>query len=283
MDIVYLDGRYLPHDEAFVSVDDRGFLLGDACYEATAVHRGRPLLLDRHLQRLGDALVELRIDFDAGRLADVHTELIRRNRLHDSEFAMVYMQVTRGAAPRAHAFPDHTSPTVYAYTTPLTRATQAEFEAGSSAITFPDLRWSMPRIKTTGLLANVLAQQAAVEAGAVDVVLHRDGIVTEGAHNNIFIANDDRLVTAPADDLILPGVIRGCVVELARADGITVDEAHFTLDDLFAADEVFFTGTTTEIRPTTTIDGRRIGTGTPGPLTRRVKAQYDAAFDSWHR
>jgi len=283
MDTVYLNGDYLAHDEAFVSVDDRGFIFGDACYEAIVAHQGRFLLVDRHLRRLRSALAEIRIDFDAREIEELLPELIRRNSLDNADFAMVYVQVTRGVAPRAHAFPDPTtSPTVYAYAAQLTRATEAEFEAGSTAVTFPDLRWLMPRIKTTGLLPNVLAQEAAAQAGAVDVVLHRDGVVTEGAHNNIFIVKDACLITAPADDMILPGVIRGCVIEMAREAGITVEEAHFTLEDLFSADEMFFSGTTTEIRPTVIVDGRRIGTGAPGPLTRRVRSLYDAAFGSWH-
>jgi D-alanine transaminase len=283
MDTVYLNGDYVAHDEAFVSVDDRGFIFADACYEAIAAYQGRFLLLDLHLQRLQHALAEVRIEFDTREIEEVLTELIRRNSLDSADFAMVYVQVTRGIAPRAHAFPDPTtSPTVYAYATPLTRATETEFEVGSSAVTFPDLRWMMPRIKTTGLLANVLAQETAAQAGAIDVVLHRDGVVTEGAHNNIFIARGGRLITAPADDLILPGVIRGVVIEMARQDGMTVEEVRFTLDDLFDADEVFFTGTTTEIRPTVTVDGRSIGTGRPGPVTRRIRSLYDAAFTSWH-
>ena len=279
MDIVYLDGEYLPHDEAFVSVDDRGFLLGDACYEATATYHGRCAFLDRHLARLADGLAAIRIEFDVAALVPVHEELIRRNRLADAELAMIYVQVTRGVAPRSHAFPiDAITPTVYAATKTLSASTTA-FDRGTSAITHPDLRWLLPRIKATGLLANVLAQQAATEAGVTDVVLHRDGVVTEGAHNNIFIVDDNRLITAPADDLILAGVTRAVVIDLARAAGISVDERRIELDELFAADEVFFTGTTTEIRPTVTIDNHPIGSGRPGPVTRRVRSLYTAALE----
>ncbi len=280
MDTVYLNGEYLPHDKAFVSVDDRGFLLGDACYEATAIHHGRCAFLDRHLARLADGLAEIRIEFDVTALVPVHDELIRRNRLADASLAMIYLQVTRGVAPRTHAFPiDAVTPTVYAATKTLSAATPADFDRGSSAITHPDLRWLLPRIKATGLLPNVLAQQAATEAGVTDVVLHRDGVVTEGAHNNIFIVNDNRLITAPADDLVLAGVTRAVVIDLARAAGIPVDERRIELDELFAADEVFLTGTTTEIRPTVTIDDRPIGSGRPGPVTRRVHSLYTAALD----
>lgn len=279
MSIVYLDGRYVPADRAVVSVDDRGFLFGDACYEATPVYRGRCFLLDEHLARLQEGLDTIRVRFDAETLRHVHAELIHRNGAAAHDLARVYVQVTRGVAPRVHQFPgDDVRPTVYVQVSAVTRATDADFRRGVAAITHPDQRWSLPRIKTTGLLANVLARQAAADAGAVDVVMHRDGFATEGAHNNLFVVRSGRLVTPPADDQILNGVTRRVVIDEARAAGIAVDERSIPLSEVFDADEVFFTGTTTEVRATTSLDGNVIGTGGAGPVTTRVRDLYLAAI-----
>ena len=271
MSVVYLNGAFMPVGEAFVSVEDRGFLFGDACYEATAVYRGSCFRLDDHLTRLQEGLDAIRVPFDAGSMREVHGELIERNGLAECEFGRVYVQITRGVAARTHEFPSpHVVPTVYAQAKEVSRATEEEFRRGSAAITHPDMRWSLPRIKSTGLLPNVLAKQAAIEAGAVDVVLHRDGFATEGAHNNLFVVIDGHLVTPPADDTILNGVTRRVVIEIASAAGIDVVERSITLAEVFDAEEVFFTGTTTEVRATVTLDGRRIGTGVAGLVTTRV-------------
>jgi len=265
---VYLNGSFVPMSEAFVSVNDRGFLLGDACYEATAYYNGSAFHLDRHLERLASSLGAIKLDFDVDTLTEVHAQLIERNQLGTEPMAMVYVQVTRGVAPRTHAFPkESVSPTVYAFAKPVPYLPDGEHPKPVAAISHPDLRWMMPRVKSTGLLPNVLAKQAAEEAGAVDVVLHRDGVVTEGAHNNVFFVSEGELFTPPADDLILRGVTRDVVIELAKQNGFVVHERSVSLAEVDNADELFFTGTTSEVRPATTLDGQMIGTGDVGPVT----------------
>jgi D-alanine transaminase len=272
---IYLNGEYVPAASATVSIDDRGFLFADACYEVTACFGGRLLALDRHLVRLQRGLDELRIEFDVESLVPVHEELIVRNGLVDVTAGSVYVHVTRGVAPRDHAFPAAATPTVLA----RTRSTPTRPEtatAGTRAITHPDIRWGRVDIKTTSLLPNVLAQQWAVDAGVGDVILHRDGVVTEGSHTNVLGVIDGVLVTAPADHRILPGITRGLVLELAVADGIDVAERTWTLDELFAADEVFMTSTNSGVRPIVEIDGRPVASGRRGPVTERLQALYGA-------
>ena len=281
MGIVYLNGKYLENHDAFVSVDDRGFLFADACYEATPSYGGHFLLLGRHLDRLQTGLDVLRIGFDTADLRSVHHELLERNGLSDVELALVYTQVTRGVAPRGHAFPTgDTPPTVYAFAREMKRATDDDFERGTAAITRPDIRWHRTDIKTTGLLPNVLAQQAAVEAGVKDVVFHRDGIVTEGTLNNIFVVISGVLTTAPADNQILHGITRQLIIDLALKSSIAMLERHYTIDELMDADEVFFSGSTTEIRPTVAVDGQPIGDGSPGTVTRQIRDLFNEFIES---
>ncbi len=244
-------------------------------YEATPVYSGRAFLIERHLARLQTGLDAISIDFDTSPLAEVGEELVARNEIEDAEFAVFYVQVTRGAAPRTHAFPTPpVSPTVYAFVKPLQRATREAWDLGYTAITVPDQRWSRADIKATALLPNVLAQQAAVEAGVTDAIFIREGMAMEGTHNNVFAVLGGVVATAPATHHILHGVTRKFLLEVADELGLPVQERSVSLDELYAADEVFFTGTTTEVRPTVSIDGQRIGDGVPGPITRRLWEAY---------
>lgn len=272
--VLYLNGEFVPADTATVSVNDRGFLFADGCYEVTVAVEACLVALDRHLARLQRTLDTLRIGLDAESLAPIHHELIVRNGLENASLASVYVQVTRGVARRTHAFPVGVPPTVLVRAQEIAGPSLDAVEHGSRAITSPDIRWGRVDLKTIGLLPNVLAEQAAIEAGADDVILHRDGVVTEGSHTNVFGVSDGALVTAPTDHRILPGVVRGIVVEAARADGIVVDEREWTLDELSAADEVFMTSTTAGARPIAEIDGRPVGAGTRGPVTARVQRRY---------
>jgi D-alanine transaminase len=269
MSIVYLNGDYLPATEARVSVNDRGFLFSDGVYEVTPAYRGRLFRMERHLARIRRGLGELRIDFDPGGLVRVHDRLLEENKLSEREIAYVYVQVTRGVAPRAHAFPSpDVPPTVYAFAREHQRPARAAWEEGFRAVTVPDRRWARVDIKTVGLLPNVLAQQAAVEAGASDALFVRDGIAIEGAHSNFFAVLEGTLVTHPTTNVILPGITREYVLELARRLEVPVEERPIQIEELWDADEAFFTGTTTEIRPTVRVDQRTIGAGRPGPVTR---------------
>ena len=276
--IVYLNGDYLPIAEAVVSVEDRGFLFADAVYEAAPAYNGRCFLIERHLARLAWGLRTLRIEADVTPLGDVGDELMARNDLLDAEFSVFYMQVTRGTAPRTHAFPRApVPPTVYAFAKELVRTTPERWERGFAAITVPDQRWARADIKTTGLLPNVLAQQAAVEAEVEDAIFIREGMVLEGTHNNVFAVIDGEVTTAPATNHILHGVTRAFALELCEELGIRARERAFTVDELRGAEEIFFTGTTTEVRPTVELDGRTVGSGRPGEITRALSEAYRRA------
>jgi D-alanine transaminase len=280
MSTVYLDGAYVPKDDAKVSVDDRGFLFGDGVYEVTPCYGGVPFLLDRHLDRLRSGLGWMRIDFDVAGLEDVFRTLLAENDLTGAETSLVYTQVTRGVAPRAHPFPSEpVEPTVYAFAKAWTRPGPGRWEQGFRAITVPDLRWARVNVKTIALLPNVLAYQAGVEAGVDDVIQVRDGIALEGAHNNLFAVLDGTLVTHPLTNVVLPGVTRGLVLELARRNGIPVEERPIAVEELPTADELFFTGTTSEIKPTVEVDGRPVGAGRIGPVTKMLHEAFHREVD----
>ncbi|MGH7482823.1 MAG: aminotransferase class IV [Longimicrobiales bacterium] len=271
--IVYLDGAYLPHDEARVAVDDRGFLFGDGVYEVIRVRAGRPVAMTEHLQRMTEGLAALRIELeDPGSLATVAARLLEQNRLLDGDVT-IYIQVTRGSAPRRHAFPD-CEPTVYARAAPYTPHPDSFFTDGVAAITVGDDRWARCDIKSTSLLANVLANQRAHEAGAFEALFVRDGVVIEGSHSNLFAVFDGQLVTYPASNYILDGITRRQVFGFAARLGILAREGLIPLDRLWHAEELFLSGTTTEIMPIVRVDGRKILDGEPGPVTQKLLREY---------
>ena len=275
MSTVYLNGEYLPRSEAKISVDDRGFLFADGVYEVTSFYEGVPFYLDRHFARLRRGLDWMRIDVDFAELEELHRQLIVKNGLEDAETALVYLQITRGVAPRSHPFPDPpVAPTVYAYASAFSRLADEEWERGARAITVPDRRWSRVDVKTIALLPNVFAYQAAKDAGVMDALQVKDGVAIEGAHTNFFAVFDGVLVTHPATNRILPGISRSVVLELARENDVPVVERPIEVEELGVADELFFTGTTVEVRPTVEVDGRPVGDGRPGPVTRGLARAF---------
>ena len=274
MSVVFLNGEFVPQDEARVSVNDRGFVLADGIYEVTPAYRGTFFRLGEHLSRMRAGLKALRIGFDPSALPDIHEELLERNGLAGEPVSYVYVQVTRGVAPRTHAFPKQpVPPTVYAFANRFERPDRDTWERGFEAVTVPDRRWTRVDIKSIALLPNALAQQAAVDAGAQHAILVRDGVAIEGAHSNFFAVLDGTVVTHPKSNLILPGITRDLVLDLARQAGLPTEEAPIQLEDLERADELFFTGTTTEVSPCVRVDGRPIGDGTVGAVSRTL---YDA-------
>lgn len=277
MGIVYLRGEYLPADEAKVPVNDRGFLFADGVYEVTPAYRGRLFRWDRHLARMRRGLADIAIDFDAASLREVKEELLARNGLTGVPVAYVYIQVSRGVAPRTHAFPDPpVVPTVYGFANQYHRPSMDRWLQGFDAVTVPDQRWARCDIKAIALLPNVLAQQAAADAGVTDAIFVRDGMALEGSHANLFAVFDGVLTTSPRSNYILHGVTRDFVIELAGALGIPVEERAFTLSEMYAADEVFLSGTTTEVRPSVKVDGRKIGDGCVGPVARALFERFRA-------
>ena len=275
MSTVYLNGSFVAKGDAKVSVEDRGFLLGDGVYEVASFYQGVPLCMDRHLARLERSLAELRIDFDIAGLEEVLRKLISVNDLEDADRSLVYLQVTRGVAPRTHYFPDgKVSPTVYAYAKAWSRPTDDEWDRGFTAITVPDERWMRVDIKTICLLPNGLAYQDAREAGVDDAILVRDGTAIEGTHQNFWGVFGGTVVTHPESHLILSGITRGVVLEVAEELGLPVEERAIPVEDLAVADELFFTGTTGEVRPCVEVDGVAVGEGRTGPVTRALSEGF---------
>jgi len=278
MTTVYLNGEFIPKERATISVEDRGFIFGDGIYEVVRVIDGRIFEWGAHAARLARGLSGIRIPLDASSieaLKGVCERLVSDNGLADGE-ATVYMQVSRGAAPRTHHFPPPgTRPTVYASASRFV-VPRDQREAGVRAITFPDFRWLRCDLKTVNLLGAVLARQAATEAGAYEAVLLRDGIVTEGAATNVFAVVDGVLRTHPLGNLVLPGITRQVLVELMKENGIALVEKPVTQSELLRATEVFLCGTTTDVNPVIALDAKPVGSGTPGPVTRRVQALLDS-------
>lgn len=275
MTTVYLNGEYIPKCEARISVEDRGFMLADGVYEVTCCYDGVPFYLDRHLERLRRGLAMMRIPFDAEVMDEVSGQLIARNGLDKVPTSLVYLQITRGVAPRTHAFPkEPVTPTVYAHAKAWERQTPEQWSEGCHAATVPDRRWGRVDIKTICLLPNVLGVQAAVDAGADHAIMVKDGVAIEGAMHNFWAVVDGTVVTHPLTQGILPGITRGVVLEVARENGIPVDERPIQVEELATAEEFFFTGTTAEVRPCTRVDGRIVGDGKAGPVTRALSRAF---------
>ncbi|MDH3208340.1 MAG: D-amino acid aminotransferase [Gemmatimonadota bacterium] len=271
MSTVYLNGAFVPKADAKVSVDDRGFLLGDGVYEVAPFYQGVPLCMDRHLARLERSLAGLRIDYDIAGLEVVLQKLIEVNELESADRALVYLQITRGVAPRTHYFPEGpVEPTVYAFAKAWSRPPEDAWSRGFTAITVPDRRWMRVDIKSICLLPNGLAYQDAREAGVDDAILVRDGVAIEGTHQNFWGVIGGTVVTHPESNLVLSGITRGVVLEVACDLGIPVQERAIQVEELRDAEELFFTGTTAEVRPCVEVDGRQVGKGGAGPVTRRL-------------
>jgi D-alanine transaminase len=279
---VYLNGAFVERERALVSVDDRGFVFGDGVYEVTRAIEGHLFEIDRHLRRLRANLDALRLavtDAELASLGEAWETLLDRNELGDGQ-ALVYCQVTRGVAPRAHPFPPAgTKPTVYASATAFTPPAAVRAR-GARGITVPDHRWARCNIKTVTLLPNVLARQQAAEAGAEEAFFVRDGVIVEGAASNLFAVIDGAVRTHALSPYILPGVTRDVVLEIARAEGLLVHERPIFVEDISRATELFLTGTATDVMPIATLDGRAIGSGKPGPIAMRL---YQALMERMAR
>ncbi len=265
------------YQDATIHPDDRGYYFGDGIYEVFRIYNGRLFQEDAHLVRLARSAAELRIPLPYG-LPEITGLLYKLLDEDPVEEGILYMQITRGATPRGHAFPpEGTQPVLTAYCKPLPR-NRDKITGGIRIVSVPDIRWLRCDIKTLNLLGNVLAKQEAVERGADEAVLHRSGTVTECSSSNIMMVKDRTLWTHPADNLILPGITRQVVLEQARTLGIPVQEAAFTLEELYSADEVLITGTTTEVTPVILIDETPIAGGQPGPITRQLQREYQTLF-----
>ncbi|MEI6557023.1 MAG: D-amino-acid transaminase [Rhodospirillaceae bacterium] len=275
--LAYVNGRYLPHAEARVPVEDRGYQFADGVYEVVAIVDGRFADFEGHMARLGRSLGALRIDWPMSRpaLELVIRELIRRNGV---KTGLLYLQISRGVAPREFKFPDpRVRPSLVLTTRTLGRfATPAQLEAGVGVITIPDIRWLRRDIKSVALLPQVLGKQQAVEAGCFEAwMVDGEGRVTEGCSSNAWIVTAaGTLVTRHADNLILNGVTRLSLLRLAERFGVATEVRPFTVAEAAAAREAFVSSATTFALPVTRIDGRPVGDGRPGALTLRLRAAY---------
>ena len=271
--MIYLNGEFMPIEQARILVLDRGFIFGDGVYEVIPVY-------SRHPFRLAEHLLRLRASLDGIRLANPHrdaewTRLARRLiELNEPEDQSLYLQVTRGVAKRDHAFPKGVAPTVFMMSNALSTPAREQIQEGVGAITAADSRWLRCDIKAIALLPNVLLRQLAVDAGCVEAVLLRDGIMTEGAASNIFVVKNGVLLAPPKNHLMLPGITYDVVLELAQADGLKHEVRPVVESELRGADEAWLTSSTKEVLAIVRLDGKAVGGGVPGPMFRRMYALY---------
>lgn len=268
-DLAYLNGEIMPIEAAMVPIEDRGYQFGDGVYEFVATYEGRPFMLEEHLDRLERSMSELAyapISRD-----DTKKAILELLKASGYQRAGIYIQISRGVAPRNHAYTQKMSPQVIMTIRPVKEMPAAMRENGATAITVEDTRWGRCDTKTVQLLANSMAKQKALDSGCDDAIFITDqGVVREGTSSNIFIVSGGKLSTHPLTSNILPGITRMAVLNICAEVGLDAAEAFFDTTALYAADEVFLTGTVTEVLPVVRIDGKPIGDGKVGVLTRRL-------------
>lgn len=275
---ILFNGQFINNTD-IINIEDRGYQFGDGIYEVIGVYDGKPFLLDEHLERLARSATELQLALPFT-VHDLKRKLLRLVFINGLGEGIIYLQVTRGVAARWHEFPsEDTAPVTVAYTRPEKRMTEVE-DQGATAVLTEDIRWLRCDIKTLNLLPNVLAKQKADENNAIEAILHRGGIVTEASASNVFIIIEGVLYTHPANNYILSGITRNEVIRLCDELNIKVYEETFTIDELLAADEVFITATKLDVVPIINIDGRPIGDGTPGEMTRAIIQRFRSQIEA---
>lgn len=271
--IAYVNGSYLPDSEAKVSIFDRGFLFADGVYEVTPIVNGKLVDYDAHMERLDRSLGELRMAWPCTRqeLGAMHVELIKRNSLKEG---IIYMQVTRGVADRQFNFPKEAKSSLVAFPQVMALIDNPNARTGVKVVTTPDIRWLRRDIKSVMLLAPVLGKQDAYEKGASEGWMVEDGFVTEGTSSNAYIVRDNTVITRPLSNRILAGCTRRALFRLAAEHGVKIEERLFTPDEAYAADEAFLTSASQFVMPIVEIDGKRVGGGQPGPVTRKLRELF---------
>jgi D-alanine transaminase len=271
--MVFLNGKFLPIEEARVPVLDRGFIFGDGVYELIPVYSRAPFRMDEHLARLERSLAAVRIrnPYSRDKWREIIRELVARQPWEDQA---VYFQVTRGVAKRDHAFPAGVEPTVFVMANPLVNPPQELVDKGAPAVTAVDNRWLRCDIKSISLIGNVLLRQVSADAGAVETILFRDGKLTEASASNVFVARKGVLLAPPKSNLILPGITYDVVAEIAQALNIPLEFRDVAEAEVRGADEIWVTSSSKEILAIVTLDGRPVGEGRPGPLFRRAWQGY---------
>ena len=274
-EIVYLNGEFMPLDEARIPVLDRGFIFGDGVYEVVPVYTRRPFRMAEHLCRLQHSLDGIRL---ANPLTDAQwttlmTDIIAKN-ADAGEDQSVYLQVTRGVAKRDHAFPKDVKQTVFMMSGPLTTPSREQIDNGVSAITAADFRWLKCDVKSVSLLGNCLLRQMAADVGATETILFRDGQLTEASASNVFVVKNDVLLAPPKTHLVLPGITYDVVLEIARAREFEIEVRAISEAETRGADEIWVTSSTKEVLAITTLDGKPVGDGKPGLLFQRMHTLY---------
>lgn len=271
--IVYVNGEYLPEEEARISIFDRGFIFGDGIYEVSAVLGGKLVDCDAHLARLERSCGEIRLALPWSRaeLIAIHEELIKRN---DIDEGGIYLQVSRGAADRDFAFPKDVAPTLVMFSQARNLSQAPAAKTGIKVVSCPDLRWARRDIKSVNLLGPVLAKQFAAESGAQEAWLVEDGIVTEGASSTAWIVKGKTLISRPLSNKVLPGITRKAVLAFLAETGFKFEERTFTLDEALDAEEAFITSANSFVMPVVSIDGHTIHNGAPGPTAIRLREIY---------
>ena len=274
MEIAYFNGKFLPKKDIKISPDDRGFLFADGIYEVMKWYKGFFYDIESHMARMKRSLREIRINWhEEDTFPDLAIELVKRNRLSDRQ-ALIYLQVTRGAAPRTHSFPDpEVNPTVYAFMKEI-RSSGIDPLTGVKVMLKEDIRWSRCDIKSVALLANTLSFQDAHEKGFNECIFVRNGLITEGSRSNIFFVIDGTLYTHPESEHILSGVTRKNILRIAKEAGITVIEEPFPEKKLGIIHEAFITNTSAELIPVIAINELTIGNGIPGPVTKLIYKNF---------
>jgi D-alanine transaminase len=271
--MIYLNGKFMPIEEACIPVLDRGFIFGDGVYEVIPVYSRKPFRLHEHLLRLQHSLdgIRLKNPFGNDEWKRLLEQVVAQN---DGEDQYLYLHITRGVAKRDHAFPANVAPTVFIMSNPLLPPPAEMLVGGTAAVTAVDNRWVRCDVKAISLLPNVLLRQLAVDVQALETILIRDGFLTEGAASNIFIVKNNVLLAPPKSNLMLPGITYDVVLELAAANRIDHDVRQITEAEVRSADEILLTSSTKEIMPITTLDRQPVGTGKPGDLFARLHTLY---------
>jgi D-alanine transaminase len=271
--ITYVNGDYVPENEAKVSIFDRGFLFADGVYEVTPVVNGKLVDYEAHAERLDRSLGELKMAWPCTKpeLRAMHEELVKRNHLKEG---IIYMQVTRGSADRQFNFPKDITSSLVAFTQVMKLVENPNATKGVAVVTTPDIRWLRRDIKSVMLLAPVLGKQEAYEKGANEAWMVEDGHVTEGTSSNAYIVKNNTVITRPTSNRILAGCTRRALMRLSKDHGVKIEERLFTPEEAYAADEAFLTSASQFVMPITEIDGKRIGGGQPGPVARKLRELF---------
>ena len=271
--LVYLNGEYLPLNEAKVSVLDRGFIFGDGVYEVIPSYGRKALRFEHHMQRLQNSLDAVRIEnpLSNSQWKTIIDKLISDT---DSQDQYIYLHITRGVASRDHRFPEEVKPTVFVMSSALNAVDPELLKTGVTAVTLDDIRWQYCNIKAIALLPNILLRQQAVDKGAVEAILIRDGNMTEGAASNVFIVTNGVIKTPPKDQKLLPGITRDLIVELAKEHDMPIEETAITEEEFLAADEIWLSSSTKEILPVTKINDQQVGDGKPGAIWQDMFQKY---------